>query len=155
MDVDNGVVVCGGEQAVLGVSVADGAVLWRIETPGATPCAPPCNPPAIADGVAYVNLGKCGVGPQINWLLAISTKTGQILWRRDLHSPSEGVAVANGYVYVSAPGSQGLMALDALTGALVWHADFGGAMQPIVAYGGVYVGAGNRIYRFAPEPPDR
>ncbi len=102
--------------------VTTGALLWVFYAPG-----PVYGTPTIVNGIAYfgtVNIpGESRIG---NYAFALLTSNGQLLWDNYLANGGEWVAplVANGRVYFSSAGKEGVnggeAAYDALTGAQVW-----------------------------------
>ena len=97
----------------------------------------------IAGGRVFVIVSsRTFSAPDPQQLVALSARSGRVLWRQDLGSNYDaGLAYDAGRVFVSRstvldPG--GLIAFDAATGALAWSTDIGSSSgDPPVADGGM------------------
>jgi outer membrane protein assembly factor BamB len=86
-----------------------------------------------------------------DWLVAMATDDGSVLWKRALDSEAIefSPAVANGVVYIttlrytSSASGGSLYAFDARRGDQLWRIDGTASTSPVVADGMVFVGGGD------------
>ncbi len=119
--VSDGVGYVAGENGyVYALGTATGTTIWQRQLPGDA-----VEFSAYDDGVIYLGTGK----GQIH---ALDARDGTELWQADVNlasAPLDGLAVANGLVYVSASSpvrradAGFALALDAITGEVVWRVD--------------------------------
>lgn len=117
--------------------------------------------PAIAYGNVYVGNKNDGK------VYCFDSETGDLTWESiSLGYISNDVAVADDKVFIAVGGHDTLsklVCLDAYTGEVLWDYPLGGMYciysAPAVAYGNVYVGAGENGYIYAfgtpNEPPEK
>ncbi len=102
-------------------------------------------PPVLVNGVLYVGENE--------YLYAINTATGVVLWKFKAAVPGYGITsptIVNGIVYVAAYNPGILYALNAQTGAPLWTYSYGAAEggAPAVAGGLVYFSSGQTMLAF-------
>jgi outer membrane protein assembly factor BamB len=130
-----------GAGRVLAVSTKTGARAWTVAVHRCQAASP-----AVDDAqhgtiyVAFLNRLPCKAKrPNDGEVLALSTGTGKVRWRRHIGASETSPVVVGGRVYVG-DWLGHVYALDKRTGRIVWRATTGGAVK-----GGVAV-SGNRLY---------
>jgi len=118
--------------------------------------------PAVAYGNVYVPTGDYGPGI----VYALDAETGAFIWNSTNLPPIRNDAtVADDKIYINSGSTSSLskfICLDAHTGNIIWEYGLGGMYymysSAAVAYGNVYVGAGENGYIYAfgtpNEPPE-
>jgi outer membrane protein assembly factor BamB len=124
-----------------------GTAVWTTQLPGDQTSEPQM---AYANGLVIVRLWR-SIPSGNGFLYALDAARGAIAWR---FSPmTEGLfgpVIANGVVYVAGTKTRRLFALDHKDGRELWNAYLPTVptANPIVAYGYLFVPAGNTIYVF-------
>jgi outer membrane protein assembly factor BamB len=99
--------------------------------------------------------GKVVVLPNERWVAAYDAATGKRLWKTTVKLELEfgriGLAISPSYAYLI--GLDGtIVVLEKASGERVWQSDSLGsdddALSPSIMFGGLYLAAGQRVYRF-------
>jgi sugar lactone lactonase YvrE len=90
--------------------------------------------PTISDGVGYSG------SPQ-GTVFAVDVATGAILWQVQLGTPTRGMVLANGVVYVQSDSDFAIYALDTATGRQLWRYVLGENVHNVItmSHGVLYV----------------
>ena len=150
----------GRPQWIIGVSsgqqlsaypVIGDAPLWTTRLPGESELSE--TRLAYANGLVIVGIWKTALSGGVGFLYAVDSETGKPAWR--FSTGGEGVfgpVVANDVVYTAGWRNARIFALDLKSGRELWNADLPSppTANPIVAYGLLFVPAGNTIYVFGP-----
>jgi len=105
------------EKSVVGVSVADGKVLWRADRHGKVAVVPT---PVYADNQVFVTSGY-GIGCDAFKIskAADGFKAEQVYQNKDMVNHHGGVILLNGYIYGFSD-SKGWVCMDFKTGQIAW-----------------------------------
>ena len=104
-----------GEAVVRAFAVADGRELWQFEA------RPEDEEEASFQGGVAVHEGKVFVATGYAEMIALSSETGQLVWRESLPGPARGLpAVSDARVYAATLDNR-LLAFSSETGEKVWE----------------------------------
>lgn len=105
------------EKSVVGISVADGKVLWRADRQGKVAVVPM---PVYADNQVFVTSGY-GIGCDAFKISKATDgfKTEQVYQNKDMVNHHGGVILMNGYIYGFSD-SKGWVCMDFKTGQVAW-----------------------------------
>jgi eukaryotic-like serine/threonine-protein kinase len=124
-------------------SASSGARLWKVLLGKSNVLT--ASSPAVANGVVYY----ASPGGR---LYALKTRSGRVLWSREIGLTDSSPAIANGVVYIGA--GHAVWAFEARHGKRLWRVTVGGdASSPAVVDGSVYVGTSDgRLHAYRLKP---